>query len=326
MRIGIFGEVMVTDLSSQTKTAIAKANGAFDDKGINGSQDRFDKRIDLILVGSQEIEYDNLNVLPCDSVLIYDKITGDNTVEMVCKAIEHYVDIYNPDAIIVSREEKSDVVVPLAASRTQTGSFLDCADIRYCKDLGKIVIEKSVYSGNATAHYELNKCCILTLRQGLRAGIDFSLKHVEPSYMEYACECMDLQTRTKEFEPIINDDLSEADLVIVCGHGVGSKKEVGRISRFAKKMGAALGGTKKIVDVGWLPIHKLIGQTGQIIAPKICLVIGASGAMPFVNGIIDSQTIIAINSDSDARIFNYADIGIVGDYSIIFDGLESLIE
>lgn len=327
MRIGIFGEISASGLSNQTKAAIAKVKELLESKDLNYSKERFCKQsLDLILVGKQEFGRIDLNALPCDSVFIYDKITGNDTVAMMCKAIEHYMDTYRPSLIIEARTEKSDIVVPFAANRLNASSFLDCIDVRYAKDSDDIVVQKSIYSGNATVHYKLSKCCIVAFRHSSKTIKNLIPKLTDVIYMEYQCECIETNDCIKTFEPVLSDGLIEADLVIVCGYGVGSKKEVERIADFARKIGAAIGGTKKIIDVGWLPIHQLIGQTGQMIAPKTCLTVGASGAMPFINGIIDSQQIIAINSDPDARIFNYADIGLVGDYSMIFNELESLVE
>jgi len=326
MRVGIFGEVSASGLSSQTKAAMGKVAEMYDSEGLNDLRQKSNKQcLDLILIGNQEYENINLASLPCDYVLIYDNIIGNDAVEMACRAIEHYFCEYKPDVVIDAREKATDIVVPLAAHRMNTNSFLDCTNILYDEDTENIVIEKSVYNGNATAHYNIKKCCILAFRQGIKTKGSLVPGQPKIKRIDYHCKCNDAQILSKEFEPIASDDLVDADLVIVCGYGIGSKKEVERIESIAKKMGAAIGGTKKIIDVGWLPIHKLVGQTGQNIAPKICLTVGVSGAMPLINGIIDSQQIIAINTDKNARIFNYANIGIQADYGDIFSELESII-
>ena len=326
MRVGIFGEVSASGMSSQTKTAIGKVADMYDSEGLSDLCDKSNKQcLDLILIGNQEFKNIDLTSLPCDYVLIYDNIIGNDVVEMTCRAVEHYLCEYNPDVIIDVREKATDIVVPLVAHRMNTNGFLDCTNMLYDEDTENIVVEKSVYSGNATAQYHIKKCCILAFRQGIKSKSSLMLGQPEIKRINYHCKCNSTQIFSKEFEPIASDGLVDADFVIVCGYGVGSKKEVERIENIAKKIGAAIGGTKKIIDVGWLSIHKLIGQTGQTIAPKICLTVGVSGAMPLINGIIDSQQIIAINTDKNARIFNYANIGIQADYEEIFSELESII-
>ena len=108
-------------------------------------------------------------------------------------------------------------------------------------------------------------------------------------------------------------DLEKAAVVVAAGRGVGGAEKMGPLSELASLLGAALGGTRAVVDAGWLPYSSQVGQTGKTVRPGVYLAAGVSGAMQHLVGMKDSGTIIAVNKDEEAPIFRIADLGIVGD-------------
>ncbi len=118
-------------------------------------------------------------------------------------------------------------------------------------------------------------------------------------------------------------DLTAAERIVSVGRGIGEKEKIAVVEALAQAMGAELAASRPICDAGWLPMERQVGSSGQTVAPKLYVAVGISGAIQHLVGMKGAKTIVAINRDANAPIFEIADYGIVGD---LFEVVPALIE
>jgi len=125
----------------------------------------------------------------------------------------------------------------------------------------------------------------------------------------------------EQISPAANNGLANPQLVVICGAGMGNRENCDKVRQLADKLGAGFGLTRMAALSGWGNPDEIVGQSGAIVSPEICLVLGASGAGAFVVGIENAGRVIAVNTDKNALIFRNADIGIVTDAPALVDKL-----
>jgi electron transfer flavoprotein alpha subunit len=121
-------------------------------------------------------------------------------------------------------------------------------------------------------------------------------------------------------------DLGQAERIVAVGRGIKSQENIALAEKLAKAMGAELAASRPICDNGWLPMERQIGSSGQTVAPKLYVALGISGAIQHLVGMKGARTIVAVNKDADAPIFEVADYGIVGDLFEIAPALTAELE
>jgi electron transfer flavoprotein alpha subunit len=118
-------------------------------------------------------------------------------------------------------------------------------------------------------------------------------------------------------------DLTQAEIIVSVGRGIKEQKNIYLAKQLADALGGELAASRPICDNGWLPMDRQVGSSGQTVAPKLYLALGISGAIQHIVGMKGSRSIVAINKDSEAPIFEIADVAVVGN---LFDIVPALIE
>jgi electron transfer flavoprotein alpha subunit len=186
---------------------------------------------------------------------------------------------------------------------------------------------RPIYAGNAivTVEADASRKLVATVRvasfeaagTGGSAAIDSKSPNVAlPAHTRY----IGAQSGSTD-----RPDLQTASKVVSGGRALGSAENFKLLFSFADKIGAAVGASRAAVDAGYAPNEMQVGQTGKIISPEMYIAVGISGAIQHLTGIKDARTIVAINKDAEAPIFEVADVGLVGDLFQIVPQLEKLV-
>jgi electron transfer flavoprotein alpha subunit len=214
-------------------------------------------------------------------------------------------------------------VMPRAAALLGVAQVSDVMTVE-----GSHAFTRPIYAGNAIVTVEApsDHVVVATIRTASwpAAASGANAAPVEALALDVA---LPAHTRFVELKQGKSDrpDLQSASKVVSGGRGVGSKENFDIIYKLADKIGAAVGASRAAVDAGYCPNDMQVGQTGKIIAPELYMAIGISGAIQHLTGIKDAGTIVAINKDAEAPIFEVADIGLVGDLFKIVPELEAAL-
>ncbi|HJS71186.1 MAG TPA: electron transfer flavoprotein subunit alpha/FixB family protein [Acidimicrobiia bacterium] len=238
-------------------------------------------------------------------------------------ALAEKVAAESPDLILAGQAYTDRDVAGRLAARLGVGVLSNASDVRLTGD--GVETDHEIFGGTqvATARMSGAPHIVLARPKSFQAEpTGGSAPAVSPLDLPDvgASEARITGSHVEERE---GPQLGDARVVVSGGRGLGSAENYELIEKLAKRLKAASGATRAIVDAGWVPYAKQVGQTGKTVKPDVYIAAGISGAMQHLVGMKDSGTIIAINKDPDAPIFSVADLGVVGD---VHEVLPRLIE
>lgn len=230
-----------------------------------------------------------------------------NVISEVAKKLD-------PKAVFLGASLEGKDLAPFVAAELDTAAITDAEKIEIDGDGFKY--QTPVYGGTvlSTEVLDPSKVQIATIRsgsfkkkEGLEAKTDSESLDIEP--------LSDLKTKVKDVVVEVSDEISleDAEFVVTIGRGAEDDETFEEAKELAQLLGAAVAGTRPVIDDGKMPKTSQIGQSGKIVTPKLYVGLGVSGAVQHITGVTGSDFIFAVNKDEDAPIFNYADVGIVGD-------------
>jgi electron transfer flavoprotein alpha subunit len=263
------------------------------------------------------------------------KIEGVSKVLTLANAVNAHAlaAAYAPQIAAVAKNGYTHVFAPSTTFgkdiAPRVAALLGVAQV---SDVMKVIdartFQRPIYAGNAiiTVQAPADSMLVATVRTAsyAAAGNGAGAAPIEATTVSAA---LPTHTRFVQLAQGKTDrpDLQGASRVVSGGRGVGSAENFAIIFRLADKLGAAVGASRAAVDAGYVPSDLQVGQTGKIIAPELYIAIGISGAIQHLTGIKDAGTIVAINKDGEAPIFEVADIGLVGDLFKLIPELEQAL-
>lgn len=243
-------------------------------------------------------------------------------------AVVTLIEKYHPSIVLYGATNNGRDLAPRVACRLETGLTADCTELDIDEETGLLVSTRPTFGGNlmATILCPDHRPQMSTVRPGVfkkgtldegRTGeIVAEDVHIDPAQIRVS-----LVERVKEVAEAVN--LEEAEIIVSGGRGLKEEKGFDLIRELAGVLGATVGASRAAVDAGWISHVHQVGQTGKTVAPKLYIAVGISGAIQHLAGMSGSDTVVAINKDPDAPIFDVADYAVVGD---LYEVVPALIE
>jgi electron transfer flavoprotein alpha subunit len=153
-------------------------------------------------------------------------------------------------------------------------------------------------------------------------GGEAEVEELSPSFEDFSTQATMLEQAHEESE---GPSIEDADVIVAGGRGLGSPENFSLVEDLAKALGGAVAATRAVVDAGWYPYSTQVGQTGKTVSPRLYVACGISGAIQHKVGMQGSGIVVAINKDPNAPIFEFSDLGVVGDLNEIVPKLTELV-
>ncbi|MCC6391944.1 MAG: electron transfer flavoprotein subunit alpha/FixB family protein [Bryobacterales bacterium] len=252
-------------------------------------------------------------------------LLGDYTPDGFAAAVEALVRAAGPDLVLFPHTYQVRDFAPKVATRFDR---VLVSDVIHCRiENGHTVLVRLLFQGKLNADITLSGTG--PHFASVQAGA-YRAEKVEPGTAPLEALTLVLdpsQIRGKPQPPFRESaravDLTAAELIVSVGRGIKEKENIALVEDLARALGADLAASRPICDNGWLPMERQVGSSGQTVAPKLYLAVGISGAIQHLVGMKGAKTIVAINKDPNAPIFEVADIGVIGD---LFEVVPALIE
>ncbi len=279
----------------------------------------------------------HLGLIGADTDAAAQSAKGYGAAQVHCikhACFEHYLaESYTTALATMAKAAEATMVAAVSSSTSK--DLLPRVAIKLeagmASDVEAIVDEKTfrrpMWAGNVVATVELTTTAKVVTVRGSEFNAPESGDASPLNNIDFSVDLSTLKTEFVSLKGVKSErpDVTTADRVVSGGRGVGSEAGFKLIEQLADKLGAGVGASRAVCDAGWVPNDYQIGQTGKVVAPDLYFAIGISGAIQHIAGMKGSKTIVAINKDPDAPIFQVADYGIVDDlFKVVPELLEKI--
>jgi electron transfer flavoprotein alpha subunit len=265
------------------------------------------------------------NVEVAEVLAIEDPALAVYTPDGFLAALSTLVSQTNPEWVLFPHTYQSRDFVPALAARLGRSLLVDCTAIR--KTDAGLILTRPLFRGKINADmtptgpaphlvtFQVGAFRSDSVKVGAPAPIRKVASQINPATIRQRPEAP-----FQEMKQAV--DLSQAERIVAVGRGIKDRDHLAVAETLARALGAELAASRPICDAGWLPMDRQVGSSGQTVAPKLYVALGISGAIQHIIGMKGARTIVAVNKDPDAPIFEIADYGIVGD---LFEVVPALV-
>jgi electron transfer flavoprotein alpha subunit len=249
------------------------------------------------------------------------------TPDAFASGLKQFIESKKPNLVLMPHTYQVRDFVPKLATAMGRALVSDC--IGFKKDGDKLLFTRQMFQGKFAADVSLTSDApwFVTFQNGAfrgdKAEAGGSSAPVETVNLEIAEGAIRNKPQEVFKEAKQAVDLTQAEIIVAVGRGIKEQKNIDIARQLADALGGELAASRPICDSGWLPMDRQIGSSGQTVAPKLYLALGISGAIQHIVGMKGARTIIAVNKDSEAPIFEIADYAVVGN---LFDVVPPLVE
>lgn len=285
--------------------------------------DKLGVELTALLLGHKNIDAitKELGAYGADKVLVCDhELLTHYSTDGYAKVITEVVNAKKPEILFIGASFIGRDLGPRVAGRLSTGLTADCTSLDVDAENNNLLMTRPAFGGNlmATIVCGDHRPQMSTVRPGVFEKLSKDENRAfQVEKFDVQLSASDIRTETIEVVKSVKEmvDITEADIVVSGGRGVGSKENFALLEELANVMGGTVAGSRAAVDNGWVEKAVQVGQTGKTVRPTIYIACGISGAIQHLAGMQDSNYIIAINKDADAPIMKAADVALVGDYA-----------
>lgn len=281
--------------------------------------DKLGSKLIALLIGNKvQNLVEDLSRHGADEVLVVDAPELEHyTTDGYTKAICELANAKKPNIIFIGATFIGRDLGPRVAARLETGLTADCTSLDVDVESGDLLATRPAFGGNlmATIVCPDHRPQMATVRPGVFEKLPLGENDATVENVEIKFNSNDIRTKIveiiKEHKDIV--DISEANVLVAGGRGIGSEENFKMLKELAEVMNGSIAASRAAVEKGWVDKDYQVGQTGKTVRPNIYVACGISGAIQHAAGMQDSDMIIAINKDANAPIMKIADYAIVGD-------------
>ncbi|EYE89561.1 electron transfer flavoprotein subunit alpha [Fervidicella metallireducens AeB] len=287
--------------------------------------DKLGEKLTAVLLGYEVQNLTNSLISHgADEVILVDNVLLKNyTTDAYAKVLCDLINERKPEIMFIGASYIGRDLGPRVAGRLKTGLTADCTSLDIDQETGNLLMTRPAFGGNLMATIECpdHRPQMSTVRPGV-FNVPCADEKRTGKVEVVATDLKEEEIRTK-VEKIVKSlkdkiDITEAEVIVSGGRGVGNKEGFALIKELAEILGGVVGASRAAVDSGWVEKDYQVGQTGKTVRPKLYIACGISGAIQHLAGMQESDYIIAINKDDSAPIMSVADLAVVGDlYKVI---------